>query len=68
MYTNYARWFCKESTGHDRVWPRWGNGECSVCGQEFLLADRILVTDEYEIYHYDCYTGERPAFIHEVHT
>ena len=68
MYTNYARWFCKEATGHDKVWPEWANGSCPECGGEFELSDRILTDDEDVVHHYDCYRGPKPPFEYRVVT
>ena len=66
MYTNYARFFCKETTGHDKTWPWWANDECPVCHKEFTLEDALLVVEEenaeYTVYHYDCYRGRKPPF------
>jgi len=68
MYTNYARWFCKEKSGHDKVWPRWYNDVCPVCGKEIKLDERILVTNDDVVYHYDCYRGRKPPFDYHVVT
>lgn len=68
LYTNIARWFCKAASGHDRVWPQWANHTCPKCGKEFNLSDRILVTSQGRVYHYDCYQGRKPPFREQVET
>ena len=67
MYTNYARWFCKETTGHDQTWPATYEGDCPICGAEFELPDKILVEAD-RVYHYDCFPGDKPEFEYTIHT
>jgi len=72
IYTNAARWFCKETTGRDRTWPSTYNDTCPECGEEFVLDDKILVAEngdgEQVVHHYDCYTLPKPEFEEEVVT
>jgi hypothetical protein len=67
MYTNIARWFCKRTSGHDRVWPQHYNDVCPECGEELSLNDKILVKG-YTVYHYECYRGKKPEFRSQVET
>lgn len=65
MYTNSARWFCKEFSGHDKVWPEWANDTCPKCKKEFTLNDEIIIRGG-KVYHYDCLGGRKPPFTDHI--